>query len=688
MFFSMIENFTGRGGPKEKTSSSAVHLAQIQEVLDIYLSGLMERPFSIRKNRIWKEGKGYVFGLIRRGNKLVPATPSDSFTDLKRIYLPEVIDRFADPEDNFALYKAIVAHKYGQIRFGSLEVLGLFDRVADPDPVLDLFALIEDARMERRLAEEMGGLGALLEGLKEQNLRERPDVAGLTEKEQKVEALLRISLDPSVGLSSFSAGVDEWVISCKEEMLHLIGNGSAPVDSARLALRMLEGLNGSYRKIEVVPYRGRLNLPSVLRTLKGAIRVAAVGQSGDREQEEAGRKKTELSTERVVTPESTELDEEEARRGILLNRFEKISMIAKYFRISRPLDTDEDVEDLSKSLDELESTGMIRSARKAGSLLHVDENFEIESEEIDADPGDGVPGILYDEWDCRIGALRKDWCTLIERVYDREDLAWSDQLMENHRHLFTRVRREFQALRPEYRKLKRRIDGEDVDNDAFIEAWTDMRAGVMPSEKIYVEKRRRRKEIATVFLADLSASTDAYVKNLRVMDQQREALLLLGEAMEAIRDRYAIYGFSSKTRKACGFYTLKGFDEEYGPEVRGRIGGMRPLDYTRMGPAVRHITRLFQRVRARTKLLIILSDGKPNDFDTYEGRYGIEDIKKALLTARASGILSYCITVDTEAREYLPEIFERGNFLILDEIESLPRKLVGMYRKLTGLTGR
>ncbi len=691
MFFSMIENRTGRVGAKEETSSSAVHLSDIQEVLDIYLSGLMEAPLGIRRNRIWKEGRGYVFGLIRRANRQVPATPADSYTDLKRIYLPERIDTFDDPDANFALYKAIIAHKYGQIRFGSLEVLGLFDRLEDPGRVLDLFALIEDARMERRLAGEMHGLGELLAGLKEESLRRRPKPETLTEEEQRVEALLRLSLDPAADLSSFGSTVTEWVAPFRNEMIHLIGNGSMPADSARLALRMFEGMDsveGPYRKVDAVPYRGWVNLPSILRTLKGAIQVAALGQAGDREREEGDGKKTELSTERKVTPESTEFDEEEARRGILLNRFEKISMIAKYFRISRPLDTDEDVDELSKALDELESTGMIRTARKAKTLLHVEEDFELEAGAFEDDLGEEMPGLLYDEWDCRIGALRRDWCTLIERVYDREDPAWSEQLMEENRHLFTRVRREFQALRPEYRKLKKRIDGEDVDSDAFIEAWTDMRVGVMPSEKIYIEKRRRRKEIATVFLADLSASTDAYVKNLRVMDQQREALLLLGEAMEAIGDRYSIFGFSSKTRKACGFYTIKGFDETYGPEIRGRIGGMRPLDYTRMGPAIRHITQLFQRVRARTKLLIILSDGKPNDFDTYEGKYGIEDIKKALLSARASGVLSYCITVDTEARTYLPEIFERGNFLILDDLEALPRKLVGMYRKLTGLTGR
>ena len=675
---------------KQDASLHVVRLQEIQEVLDIYLSGLMKQPLGVRENRIWQEGKGYVFGLIRGANKQVPSGPEDSYTDLKRIYLPGEIGASPDTDGNFNFYKAIIAHKYGQIRFGSLEVLGLFEKIQNPNLVRDLFALIEDARMERRLVEELGGLKRLLAACKKSSLGARNGVSSMSPKEARVEALVRVSLDPKNDLAAFPDEVKIWAQPYRAEMLHLIGNGSTASDSARLALQIMGVLNrqeGAYRGVDPVPYRGRINLNAVLRTLRGAIRVETVGRVGDGETENAEHKQQELTTQRKVTPESTEFDEEEAKRGILLNRFEKISMIAKYFNISRPLDTDEDVEDLRKSLDELESTGMIRTARKAGSILLVEKDFDFDTEAAEADAGDGPPGMLYDEWDCRTGSFRKGWCTLRERTYDRLDAEWADNLMQRETHLFARIRKEFMAIRPECQKLRKRIDGEEVDNDAFIEALADIRAGVAPSEKIYIKRSRRRKEIATAFLADLSASTDAYVKNVRIMDQQREALLLLGEAMEAIRDRYAIYGFSSKTRKQCDFYALKGFEENYGPEIKARIGGMKPLDYTRMGPAIRHLTGILKNVRARTKLMIILSDGKPNDFDVYEGKYGIEDIKKAVLEARASGIQSYCITVDTEAREYLPTIFERGNFLVLEDIQALPQKLVGMYRRLTGLTG-
>jgi len=665
-----------------------VHLSEIREVLDLYLAGLFRRAPGIRENRVWQEGKRYFFGLVRQRNRQVPARPSDSYTNLKRIYLPEKVGIFPTEEENFAFYKAIVAHKYGQIRFGSLEVLGTLEKIRDPELVLDLYGLIEDARMERHLSSEMGGIGRLFREQRRHALELRPELTGLPGRAARVEALLRITLDPPSGSAFLPGELLRWTGLYREEILRHAGNGGTPADSLNLALKIAGGLDrgdGDYSGIEPVSYRGRIHLRDVLSTLRGAIRVECVGDGEEEGDVSSDPGRTELATKRCIAPEAAEFDEEEAKRGILLNRFEKLNMIEKYFRISRPLDEDDDVEDLRKSLDELESTGVIRSARRAGSLLRVEEDFDFETEKPELDSGGATPGIPYDEWDFRIGAFRKDWCTLLERSPVHLDAAWAEALMREKGHLFNRVRREFRALRPEYRRLRKRIDGEEVDTDAYVQALADIRAGVTPSEKIYIQRARRRREIATAFLADLSASTDAYVRNLRVMDQQREALLLLGEAMEAVRDRYAIYGFSSKTRKACDVYTLKGFREEYGPEVIARIGGMKPLNYTRMGPAIRHMTRILKGEQARFRLLVILSDGKPNDFDLYEGRYGIEDIKKALLEAGGQGIRSFCITVDTEAREYLPYIFERGNFLVLDEIESLPRKLVMMYRRLTGL---
>ncbi|MFZ5473446.1 MAG: nitric oxide reductase activation protein NorD, partial [Pseudomonadota bacterium] len=164
----------------------------------------------------------------------------------------------------------------------------------------------------------------------------------------------------------------------------------------------------------------------------------------------------------------------------------------------------------------------------------------------------------------------------------------------------------------------------------------------------------------------------------------RAALILLCEALETLGDRYAIYGFSGQTRKRCELYRIKTFDEPYSEEVKARISGIEPKDYTRMGFAIRHLTKLLNGVQARTKVLITLSDGRPDDyFDGYRGPYGIEDTRMALIEARRSGIHPFCITIDKEARDYLPHMYGAARYIILDEVGLLPVKVADIYRRLT-----
>jgi nitric oxide reductase NorD protein len=181
-----------------------------------------------------------------------------------------------------------------------------------------------------------------------------------------------------------------------------------------------------------------------------------------------------------------------------------------------------------------------------------------------------------------------------------------------------------------------------------------------------------------MFMVDMSGSTKGWIN-----DAEREALVLLCESLETLGDRYAIYGFSGMTRKRCEVYRVKRFDEHYDDTVRGRISGIRPKDYTRMGVTIRHLSHLLNEVEARTKLLITLSDGKPDDYDTYRGAYGIEDTRQALIEAKRSGIHSFCITIDTEARDYLPHMYGAVNYTVIDEVRKLPLKVSDIYRRLT-----
>ena len=198
------------------------------------------------------------------------------------------------------------------------------------------------------------------------------------------------------------------------------------------------------------------------------------------------------------------------------------------------------------------------------------------------------------------------------------------------------------------------------DYTALVEAYGDTRAGIEMSENIFLKMHKEERNIAVIFMVDMSGSTKGWIN-----DAEREALVLLCESLETLGDRYAIYGFSGMTRKRCEVYRVKSFEEPYTDEVRGRISNIWPKDYTRMGVFIRHVIRHFGEVEASTKLLITLSDGKPDDYDPeYLGEYGIEDTRMALYEARREGVHSYCITIDREGKDS-DRLFRAGADVIL-----------------------
>jgi nitric oxide reductase NorD protein len=208
----------------------------------------------------------------------------------------------------------------------------------------------------------------------------------------------------------------------------------------------------------------------------------------------------------------------------------------------------------------------------------------------------------------------------------------------------------------------------------------------MPTSEhgLYRAQVNQERDLACLLLADLSLSTDAYVSNhTRVIDVIRDSLLLFSEALTATGDSFALYGFSSLKRGNVRFHYIKGFEEKYGSLVRGRITAIKPGYYTRMGAAIRQASSLLVQQKKRQRLLLILTDGKPNDLDQYEGRYGIEDTRVALLEAKKLGLRPFCVTIDTEASDYLPHLFGAGGYVVIRNPEDLPKELPLLYAQMT-----
>jgi nitric oxide reductase NorD protein len=290
------------------------------------------------------------------------------------------------------------------------------------------------------------------------------------------------------------------------------------------------------------------------------------------------------------------------------------------------------------------------------------------------------PDAVYDEWDCRRGAWRRAWCHLYEREGPAGGHDWVDEVRSRHAHLIRSIRRRFEALRGEDKPQRRQFDGEEIDLDAQVDARADRKSGAEPSPRLFIHRRRIERSLAVMFMVDMSGSTKGWVN-----DAERESLVLLCEAIEALGDNYAIYGFSGWTRTQCDIYRIKRFGDRYDAATRRRIAGIEARDYTRMGVAVRHLSGLLQRQNARHKLLVTLSDGRPDDHgDEYRGRYGIEDTRRALLEAREKGIRSYCVTIDRHGADYLPQLYGPAHYSVIDDAKKLPQKVAEIYRKLTG----
>jgi nitric oxide reductase NorD protein len=253
-----------------------------------------------------------------------------------------------------------------------------------------------------------------------------------------------------------------------------------------------------------------------------------------------------------------------------------------------------------------------------------------------------------------------------------------ERTLDKYRGQVRMLRKQFEMLRSGERFLRRQRDGTDFDLDQVIESLSDRRAGLAGSDQLFIRLCRDERDIAVLFLVDMSSSTEGWINRAL-----QEALILTGEALQTIGDRFAIAGFSGMRRTRTDIYRVKDFTEPYNEQVKGRIAAMAPKEYTRMGPALRHAGQLLGKIEARLRLLIVLSDGKPEDYDDYKGRYAIEDTRHALIEAKAAGIHPFCITIDRQAHEYMPHMYGEVNYIFLDDIRQLPLRLPAIYRTLT-----
>ena len=373
--------------------------------------------------------------------------------------------------------------------------------------------------------------------------------------------------------------------------------------------------------------------------------------------------------------ERREADQSERDDPLLLNRFDKILALAEMVNVNRDVD-DSDEEEAKKAAADQDSMALSQHSRKAATRLKFDLDLPSEA----TDPARLTGEWLYPEWDYRRGAYHPSHCAVTTAIAPEQGESWAPDATLQRR--IRAVRRQFEALRSQAVALPARPDGAELDMDAAVRARVDLRACGAGSSNIWIERQNQTRDLAVMMLVDISLSTDSWCGGKRVLDVEKEALTVFCHGLDSCGDDLAVQSFTSRSRRFVRLESLKAFDEPFGPRVQARIGALRPGYYTRIGAAIRHAGAQLEARPNRHRLLLVLTDGKPNDIDAYEGRYGLEDSRKALAELRAKGIAAFGITIDRKAQDYFPHLFGRGAFAIVHDLGHLAAALPRIYRHL------
>lgn len=554
--------------------------------------------------------------------------------DGETLRLPEHIAAFPEREANVALYLWLAAS-------------AAFARrpIAERDPLRADVRLLQAAqRMTRNTLAECPGLRQTYAVLARETRQRRPE-RRLPRAEAAIEAAI----------------------------LHLLG---APPPKDDLAMSMANAIESQADDLSAFSApRGYRPLLPVL--VWPDLRPLAERSKATGEETPHGAAETPPNAEPGTFKASRKPSDQPVRNdSLILHKFEAILSWTELLNINRRIDDDD--ENARKAADDQDEIGLAQVPQRAKTRLRL--HLDLSPEEAEFERLAGLH--LYPEWDYRARGYLPDYCRVLTgTVGVAASCSGSHDVARSQRRI-RRVRRQFETLRPKRVQLTRQVDGHDIDIAAAIAARVDLVTTGEHSDRVYLATRSRERDLAVSILLDASRSTETYVGGRQVIDIAREALVALAWGLDACGDDTAIDAFSSRRRERVFVQTLKDFDEPMGSRIEARIAGLKPGYYTRLGAAIRHASeKLAERPRQR-RLLLVLTDGKPNDNDHYEGRYGVEDTHMAVREARRRGQSVFGVTIDAKSHSTFSRIFGAGGYVVIPDPEKLVPALPQLYRHL------
>lgn len=691
--------------------SSSVALSDIKEILQDYCHAI----------------SGVNLKIIAYPNKIRPVgpIPVDKTTENSHytVTLPESVDNYDNKADAFDWYKVTSTHQSGHFEFGSysLNVGELLEQFNDIVLARDLFVVLEDIRVDSQIKHNYRGIRGAYKHIQGMSLKNRRAITSLPLRQALLELLIQTGLCGEI--PAVSSSLRFWSDKASEAVAMLRNPGAVlantiecllylyPVISAvpntLLSEEMLEQWEDNPDEFFKILYDSALSAPSSVRSDSIYEEVSYASPQLAEFQIPAHIQQHKIKAEadsKIPGQGRANLSPELLKQLMEKIREVKLSR-GKVDNSSGLFVTDLDIQsEILKQLNQAEGENLAGDGQGGGGELNITSPMTF----------------LYNEWDYKAVDYRPRWCCVKEKIIGEGDINFYQNTLAVYARLTNEIRYQFEHLSPQLlRKLKRLQDGEELELDAVIEAMVEKKIGLVPSDKIYWRRRKIERDISVAFLLDMSASTTEIVhkdkfeeelflepaqyfavlrstdfaaqragkKYKRIIDLEKESLVLLTHALELIGDNYGIYGFSGYGREGVDFLVIKDLDEKFSETIKRRIDKILPLHATRMGAAIRHTVSKLEKQPHKTKVLFLISDGRPQDQgygrDGMEKEYAIQDTRMALLEAKRKHIVPFCLTVDKEGHGYLKQMCHDIGYEIVYDIESLPKRLPTLYRSLT-----
>ncbi|MCV6823371.1 MULTISPECIES: nitric oxide reductase activation protein NorD [Halocynthiibacter] len=616
----------------QRYPEASVELGEVSGRLAVFFRALGGAP-SVEIRPTEDESSHHRLSFKRRLGTEVEALPRTSF-DGEALRLPARLALFPAREANAALYLWLTAASAHAGRY--VEAENPLER--------DLRALSEAHKMCGAVVEDCPGLAGLHRDLSAASVAARK-IANLPKYEAAVEAALCGLLIGETPERALAKSFYEAALS-----------GNIPAD-----LPVPRG----YKPFQPVPIWPELR----------DVTFSAPSDLETRDTEGTPEENTSGKTHRARRRKS---DQAERKDSLILHKFEGILSWAEFLNLNRRVD-DDDNDDAKKAADDQEEIGLGQISKAPATKLKL--HLDLAPEDVDREAISGQ--FTYPEWDARTGAYMQDHTCVFDAPAEPSDAQAAFQTDPRAKRRIQAVRRQFEALRPGRVILPAQPDGEDLDLEAAVRSYVDISACGHGSNRIWRQSRPEARDLAVSILLDTSRSTESVVAGRPVIEIEREAMAALSWGLNACGDTFAINSFSSLKRNRVYVNRCKAFDEDMSLNVEAKIAALRPGFYTRLGAAIRHVSVDLQKQSQQRKLLLILTDGKPNDLDHYEGRHGIEDTRMAIREARRGGAAVYGITIDAKSKAWFSRMFGSGRFSVIPNPDHLTAALPQIYRQLT-----